>query len=251
MSELEPARPGPRFLRPLLAVAVVLVLLGAILGPRMRQAPSTKEERLAAAAALLATERPELFEGFEPLDLERPLAPAVRSGGRVVALAPEGPILSPRPRFRWQPLAGSSSYVVRLSLPSGELAWSATSTLPELSFPSGQEDLPPGAYVWELVASGPNGEERTRAAFEVWTDEQREAFRDAERAMLELVDSDVSRLLRAHYAIGLGLWGEAEAAVRSHLDGIPGDLVARRTLFRLLERRGAAEAEEYRPGVGG
>jgi len=248
VAAVEPARPGPRLLRPLLAAALVIALFAVAVGPRWKRGRVSMDERLVAAATLLATERPELFSEFAPLGRDERRSPesgAVRGG--LIALAPIGPVLSPRPRFRWEPVAGSASYAVRVETSSGEAVWSATSTRPELMFPSDEEDLDAGPYLWEVVATGPAGEERVSAAFEVVTDEQRAAFREAERAMYQLVESDVSRLLRAHYAMRLGMWGEAEVAVRAHLDGVPGDLAARETLYNLLTGLGASEAAEYRP----
>ena len=253
---LAPKGTGLRLLLPLVAVAAALLaLLLVAFGPRGVSGPPSTDDRLVAAAGRLAAERPELFSAFAPLDADERGNPesGILRGGPVL-LSPVGRILSARPRFRWEPGRASDSYVVNVTItsdssPVGSL-WSATAAEAELAYPAGRDDLAPGSYLFEVIASGPLGEESALAAFEVVSEEERAAFREAERAITELVDSDVARLVRAHYALRLGLWGEAEAAVRSHLQGVPGDPVGRETLFHVLSRLGASEADAFRPEKG-
>jgi hypothetical protein len=222
-----------------IAAAVLLVI-----GPRPT-APSSTDDRLAAAAAELARVEPSLA-GFRPLDAaERDAVESAVARGGLVVLAPAGRTGSSRPALRWRPVPGASSYDVVVTGEDGRDAWKGTSSGPSATV-AGAE-LPPGAYVATVKSRGPVASETGRRSFEVVGGAERARHEAARAAIASRAPADLKDLLHAHLALRDGWWSEAEEAARAAAAAAPDDRVARDTLRSARRLLGDPAAEAGGP----
>ncbi len=226
------------------AAALLLVVAGALVGPRLL-APSSRipgslagdvEGRLVASAKELARAHPELFGDFAPLSHGERLAPlpAVRAGATSLVY-PAGRILETRPTFRWAAGPGEAEREIVLRAAGGAVVYRLRARASPLEYPADAPALEPGGqYSWALSGA----DER---AFAVATDEERAAFESAVAVVRSQAPAAIRDLLIAHLALRRGLLGEAEKAVLDYGEVAPTDPVGHETLALVLRRLGLPE----------
>jgi hypothetical protein len=228
------------------AAALLLAVAGAVaISTLFRGSPREElletDGRLVAAARDLARVRPELFGDFAPLSRDERLAanPVLRAGD-LALLYPSGNILETRPTFRWEadPNAGEEEILLRTA--GGRTIWRGRGKAPSLPYPPEAPELERGArYVWEVGDAG-------RRVFAVASAAEGGAFEAALREIEASAPADLRRLLRAHFALRLEFYGEAEEAARAYVEARPDDPVGRETLAHVLRKLGSSEAEHSR-----
>jgi hypothetical protein len=207
------------------------------------------QERLVAAAASLARERPELFSGFRPLTPEeRRNDPRerVRSGAALVLRGPIGKVRDTAPRFDWTPVAGVTGYQLALFDDRSRL-WQGPVAAPPFELPTGTPALQPGVvHLWKVTADGPTGDLEAKATFEIATNAEVAALDDAFREIESRAARRLRRLLQAQLALRLGFLELAERSARAYVEGWPEDAVGRETLYQAMARLGRPDADEKR-----
>jgi len=247
-------------LRPRAAAAALFLAVG-VLGAgawlALRRSGSL-EPVLLASARELADARPDLFEGFRPLDHAERMAPVHRTERGAWdprPLHPDGAIVETTPEFRWEPRVAATDARVNL-LHRGAPVW--TTRVPpqagpgvvRFPYPSGEPPLAPGrAYEWEIVASGPLGSVQGARSFQVLSPEDHARFQEAVREIEARAPREARALLRAHLALRRELFGEAEASARAAFREHPADPVVRETLLRALRLRSDPDAETLDPAA--
>jgi hypothetical protein len=211
---------------------------------------------LVASARELAAARPDLFDGFRPLDHRERLEPVHRTERGAWdprPIHPAGAILETRPEFLWEPRSPATGARVVL-LHRGTPVWTAPAParagldVVRLPYPSDEAPLEPGrAYEWEVVAAGPLGSVQGARSFRVLSPRDRARFEEAVREIETRAPREARELLRAHLAIRRELLGEAEAAARAAFRERPAEPVVRETLFHALRLRSDPEAETLDP----
>ncbi len=225
-----------------LAAGVLIAVRSGLFSPH---SPPTSRDALVRAAEDLARIHPDLFKTFVPLSrsecVSRDMA-AIRGDRAYVLIHPSGKVLDTRPAFRWETRVNKGPQVIRLMTLRGKTVWSRPTTAsPEVQDPGPPPLVRGGRYLWSLT---PPGKEVPVAGmpFEVVSEAQHRAF-TAAMAAIEAADPDYANLIKAHFAIRGDYYREAETAIRTHLRNMPGDAVGRETLYYLLSRVGASEAE--------
>ena len=229
-----------------LAAGVLVAVRSGLFAPH--PAPTSRQALIRAARDLART-HPGLFRTFVPLSrrecLSRDMA-AIRGDRACVLIHPSGRILETRPEFCWEIRVDPGPRMLRLLTQGGETLWSRpVAASPEVLEPGTPPLVRGTRYLWAIL---PPGQEIPAPGmpFEVVSEAQQRAFRKA-MAAIEAADPVYANLIRAHFAIRGDYYQEAENAIRAHLRQMPGDAVGRETLYYLLSRVGASEAES--PGV--
>ena len=219
-----------------IAAAVLLAIGWSGFRAPETPAPSTERE-LASAASDLVAARPELFEGFRPLDhAERSARGTDVERGGLVLRRPVGTVLGDRPTFSWAAVAGAASYSVAVVGEDGRELWRRDARTATLAWPADAPPLARGsAYVGEVSTAGPLGRVEGRRAFRVASDAAGKALEDAKREIASRVRPALRPLVLAHYALRKGFLEEAEAAAKEYVAG-GGDPVGAET-WSLIERR--------------
>jgi hypothetical protein len=228
----------------LVGVGIALAVARGLAGARRHGDP---DHALVAAAAELVRDAPEELAGFAPLArAERLSQEQRRERGGMRLLAPRGKVLAGRPVFRWEPVAGAEVYRVSVRAEDGRPVIERVEVAGATSF-EWPSDVPPprpgAAYAYDVEADTPIAHHKT-GLFRVATAQEQAAL----EAQLEVIDRraprDLRAVLRAHLALRRGeYYGLAEAETRAVLKDRPDDSVARETLFWILRKLGASEAE--------
>jgi hypothetical protein len=218
------------------AAAVVLVAFGALL--LFLPSPAAEEGTLVADARRLRDADPDLFRWLEPLDAAELTAPPDGTErGSLRVLAPRGTVLTGSPELTWEAVPGVERYEVTLLSDEGTAIWTIESSAAGLSWPEGQAALAPGSrVVVEVAAKGAVATAVGRRAFRVAGAAESAAWHVRLAAIGAAVPESRRDLLAAHFAVRLGLFGEAERLLARRSAVAPDDAEVR-ALARWLDLR--------------
>ncbi len=229
-----------------LAAAAVVLLAFTLFREREPERRVDVDATLVAASKDLAAASPDLFGKFWPLGHgERVEARRLQVRGGFRLLQPIGPVLDERPSFRWEPDPEASAYRLRVTRADRRtVLFERTVAAPEAAYPPDAPAPPPDEdCVWTVTTEGALGPTEETGAFRVVTEDARQTLRRKYAAIEARAPRDLVALLEAHVAIRAGLLAEAERIVRARLKEVPSDAAARETLFHVLRKMGASEAE--------
>lgn len=241
-------RPAGKLRRPLrLAIPAAAAVLVAAASWALLHGSGTAgtDEALVASARDLATSRPDLFRGFEPLHPDEAIARApAPNRGALALFSPAGKVLETRPAYRWETVPGVTLWHVTLRTADGETIWTADASAAEFAFPAARPELTAGTrYIWEAAGEGPLGPERSSRAFDVASAGERRDFDDAVREIGERVPSRLQTLVRAHFALRHGFHAAARDAAAEFVRENPKDPAGRAALAAADRALGLPGAE--------
>jgi hypothetical protein len=195
--------------RRVLVAAAALVVAGFGVGRFLSRGPAetaSVEERLVAAADVLAAKAPDLFAGFAPLPAKELESgePVARGGGALTW--PVGVLLEAPKELRWRRPTGASR--VEVAVTGEGVAWSQRVEGDRVTAPAWK----PGSYAVRLRALDALAGQEVRGAFTVATPADAETHRRALARIETDAPRDVRHLLKAHYALRHGLLTEAREA---------------------------------------
>ncbi len=200
------------------AAALILGVGAAVFFLTREPRPATLEAQLVAYVDTLTQSHPKLFEGFSPATSKDRLAPydRVRRGAPTL-IAPHGALISGRPTFRWKAVHGATSYVVTVVSETGDTLIKESCESTELAWPEHESELPPGKYVWKLVAKTPA--RRATAAMAIHRLSQDESRRYREGlAAINVRGGPLASLTASQWAAHWERWSEAHQLLQDAPD---------------------------------
>ena len=210
--DARPARPVRAWMRPLLVAAAVLAAFGTWrwLEERVPRTTPTVQERLARRFETLRAGDAPWLQTLPTLtgeDVSVVPAPVYRDG--LAAIAPRGRQLRARPVFRFEVPAGSTAVTVRVEEEdTGTVRYEGVVEGGAFVWPTEQEALTAGRYLWHLSARTPTGAVDATVPFEVAAEEERARMH---ALLTQLVDSpdEEDHLLAVVIALDHGFRDEA------------------------------------------
>ena len=116
-------------------------------------------------------------------------------------------LLNDKPKLRWQPVPGATSYIVRVSGP--KVTWETEVSTTEVVYP-GEPPLQPVEQGYLLTVEADNGESPARATFGLLDENQAQGVRTAgERIASQNLPEDAKALALADLYVGQKLIAEA------------------------------------------
>ena len=204
-------RRGRRFpaIAAVAAAALLAVGLWALLGDRTSDDPSAYA-RLEASARALATETPDVFEGFTPLSEEALRErPSETQRGGLTLLAPRGAILDGTPTMHWQGGPEGVRYRVTVRDDEGALALDTTTDASPLAWPEGVAPLTGGARYVVRVQAVDTATLLYGARSFATLDVETKARYERGLSLIDARGGPDAEVLAAHWAISFELFAQA------------------------------------------
>jgi hypothetical protein len=222
----------PRWI-PFVAAASILAALLAFAFPSRAPGSPDTDARLVAVAARLATERPDLFAGFRPLNgRERTAGELEVQRGGVELMSPSGVTVETRPTFEWADIDGASGYSVVIIDAEGARVLATKTKSARLDGTALEQPLKRGGnYVWKVTAVGPPTPAEGTCALRIADDAAARLGAAIVATVAAATDEALRDLATAHALLRRGLAADALPFARRFAASHPDDVVGRETLL--------------------